>query len=66
MTMNTELGIMELNMEELEKALQKIMDNSSPSKDDEESVLQKQMKEREELLENVRKRRLSTQSISIN
>lgn len=66
MTMNTELGIMELNMEELEEALQKIMDNSSPSKDDEESVLQKQMKEREELLENVRKRRLSTQSISIN
>ncbi|MDY6930925.1 MAG: hypothetical protein SVJ22_03285 [Halobacteriota archaeon] len=64
--MNTELGIMELNMEELEEALQKIMDNSSPSKDDEESVLQKQMKEREELLENVRKRRLSTQSISIN
>jgi len=66
MAMDTELGLMELKMEEFEEVLRNIKEASSHRKGDEESVLQKQLKEREELLTNVRNRRLSasTQSIS--
>ncbi len=60
MAVNTELGLMELKMEEFEEVLQNIKKASSHQKCDEETVLQKQLKEREELLTNVRNRRHST------
>ncbi|MDY6865771.1 MAG: hypothetical protein SVY15_07375 [Halobacteriota archaeon] len=66
--MNTELGLMELKMEEFEEVLQNIKEASSSRKRDRESVLQKQLREREELLIKVRNRRHPTpaQSISSN
>ncbi|MDY6958838.1 MAG: hypothetical protein SVK08_06730 [Halobacteriota archaeon] len=64
--MNTELGLMELKMEEFEEVLQSIKETSSSQKRGKESVLQKQIREREELLIKVRNRRHPAQSISSN